>query len=238
MTELIVHLNKEQTRIERRKLLADDIYILFCEFLKEQQRNNTITLSYVEAYISARRFACMLISLPNVMEGIDDELEDLETEAETENDAMIISMLAAAIIYASKRMAFKSLIVHIYTIWNDHTLFLPMLRAAAQKEEERWIEGKRVQLLSCELATIQQESENEQTVDEFIQFILDNSDIFGEDTLKEIIYTFSKYSSEHNNKYKPHIDKLYRLVASKANFKKVEVQSGGINIERVEKFTS
>lgn len=88
MSDIIVHLKKGQAGQERRKLLRNDVYVLFHEFLKQKHKDKQTGLSQVEVFLAAERLACLLLELPNVVEGIDDELDDLEDEAEGVNDAM------------------------------------------------------------------------------------------------------------------------------------------------------
>lgn len=100
---MIVHLDKEQTRQMRRKLLADNsdiVFILFHDILKELHKKGETQLSAVEVFLSARQFACTLLSMNEATEGLEDEIDDLEEEADGENDAMIISIVACAVIKA------------------------------------------------------------------------------------------------------------------------------------------
>lgn len=100
---MIVHLDKEQTRQMRRKLLASDsdiVFVLFHDTLKQLQGEGKTQLSAVEAFLSARSFARTLLSMGEVMEALEDELDDLGDDAEGRNDAMIIGIVACAIIKA------------------------------------------------------------------------------------------------------------------------------------------
>lgn len=57
---MIVHLDKEQTRQMRRKLLADNsdiVFVLFHDTLKQLHTDGETQLSAVEAFLSARQFA-------------------------------------------------------------------------------------------------------------------------------------------------------------------------------------
>lgn len=138
---MIRHLDKEQTKIERRRLLGDTIYVIFHDTLKAWHKDEITTLSPVELFLAAKSFSKVLIELPEVMEGIDDEMDDLENEAECENDAMIIMMLASAIIHAvgTHRLRFESsqVIMAIYVRWREHELFNRFLDEGAKKEQSR-----------------------------------------------------------------------------------------------------
>ena len=81
MKKTIVHLDKEQTRQHRRRLLANDVYVLFHDNLEQLHKYGMTALSKVEVFVSAENFAKLLLSLPNIEVGIDDELDDLEKEA-------------------------------------------------------------------------------------------------------------------------------------------------------------
>lgn len=83
-------------------MLRNDVYVLFHEFLRQKHEDGLTRLSQVEVFLAAERLARLLLELPNVVEGIDDELDDLEDEAEGVNDAILVSMMAAAIICAVK----------------------------------------------------------------------------------------------------------------------------------------
>ncbi len=155
MKDTIVHLDREQTRQLHRRLLANDAYVLFCDHLKQLHKEGLTALSQVEVFLSAENFARLLLSLPDIKEGIDAELDYLEEDAEGENDAMIISVLAACIISAQRRSLpafdWEFAALRILIRWNGHELLDPMLQAAARKEEARWMEGKKTDLLTCKL---------------------------------------------------------------------------------------
>ena len=141
MKDTIVHLDKEQIWEQRRILLANKVYVLFCDHLNQLHKDGLTALSPVEVFLSAECFARLLLSLPNIKEGIDDELDDLEEDAEGKNDAMIISVLAVGIICAQRgnlrASVWEFVGIHIFTRWDGHPLLGPMLQAAARKEEAR-----------------------------------------------------------------------------------------------------
>ena len=219
MTDTIVHLDKEQTRQQRRKLLANDVYVLFCDHLKQLRKDGRTELSPTEVFLSAMNFASLLKSLPNIEDGIDDELDDLEEDAESENEAVIISMVATAIMCAVKNrhpnFDYKFAITHIYIKWNDHPLFAPMLYAAARKEGTRWMEGKKTDLLTCELREIENNKEGEDAVRELFQFFVGMSASVDIDTIKANLLILVKYNSDHGYKYQQYIDALYKELRKK-----------------------
>lgn len=207
MTDFIVRLEKEQIRQERRKLLADDVYVLAHDVLKQAHKDGLTSLTQVELYLSGKRLAKVLLSLPNVEEGIEDELEELE--AENKNEAVIVGMTAAAIIHANgirSNRDITPIVLPIFQRWGGHRLCIPTLEAMQIKEEKRWMEGKRINPLSCTLE--ETTSEGEEEVEDLLQFLLQYSDTWETATFKDHLMVLYKYNAEHNNKYQYYIDAL------------------------------
>lgn len=212
MTDTIVHLDKEQTRIQRRKLLANDVYVLFCDYLKQLHKEGQTALSQIEVFLSASNFAHLLMSLSNIKEGIDDELDELEEDAEGKNDAMIISMVATAIMCAvrNRNSAFdyRFAIIHIYTRWNDHALLAPMLQAAARKEEARWMEGKKTDLLTCELKETLHDNGNLDEAKAVVSDIVDNCMGLTAESIERIMLPIMATNDQHNHAFDEQINRL------------------------------
>lgn len=210
MTEFIVRLEKEQIRQERRKLLSDDVYVLAHDVLKQAHKDGLTSLTQVELYLSGKHLAQVLLSLPNVEEGIEDELEELEEmEAENKDEAVIVGMIAAAIINAngsSHNRDITPIVLPIFRRWGGHRLCIPILEAMQMKEEKRWMEGKRTNLLSCTLE--ETTSEGEEEVEDLLQNFLDDCDMWEPTTFKDFFLTLSKYNADHENRYQSHIDAL------------------------------
>lgn len=210
MTEFIVRLEKEQIRQERRKLLSDDVYVLAHDVLKQAHKDGLTSLTQVELYLSGKHLAQVLLSLPNVEEGIEDELEELEEmEAGSEDEAVIVGMIAAAIINAngsSRNRDITPIVLPIFRRWGGHRLCIPILETMQIKEEKRWMEGKRTNLLSCTLE--ETTSEGEEEVEDLLQNFLDDCDMWEPTTFKDFFLTLSKYNADHENRYQSHIDAL------------------------------
>lgn len=210
MTDFIVRLEKEQIRQERRKLLSDDVYVLAHDVLKQAHKDGLTSLTQVELYLSGKHLAHVLLSLPNVEEGIEDELEELEEmEAGSEDEAVIVGMIAAAIINAngsSRNRDITPIVLPIFRRWGGHRLCIPILEAMQIKEEKRWMEGKRTNLLSCTLEETTREGEEE--VEDLLQNFLDDCDMWEPTTFKDFFLTLSKYNADHENRYQSHIDAL------------------------------
>jgi hypothetical protein len=211
MTQTLVHLDPEQARTERRKLLFDDVYILLSDFLRHKHKEGQTTLTHVECFLSARRLAATLLSLPNVLEGIDDELDDLAGEAEEEEDAMLVGMVASFIILAvskgGKDFDAWPINSRILSRWSDHPFYVPLLNAALHKEEERWMQGKRMNLLRYELREM--EGEECGHVTQFMTDIAGMAVQAGASTVKEVLLVFNRYNADHGYRYQQPIDMLY-----------------------------
>ena len=83
---MIVRLEKEQQKPARHQLLADEVYIISQDALKQMQHDGHTELSPAEVVLSARNFCHEVLALPDIDEGLEYEIEDLEDEAEGEND--------------------------------------------------------------------------------------------------------------------------------------------------------
>lgn len=236
MTTLIIqHLDKEQTRKMRRQMLADTVYILFHDTLKQWSREKKTTLSPQEIFLAATRWSKMLLSLPDAEEGLADEMDDLEEEAEEETDAMLIMMTTACIIQAMAKAKnppqceISPIIQQILKRWHHHELYYPLLDGACRKEQARWVEKKRNNLLEYELMEIDQEDEKaaESGILELIDDLLGGSWSRSVNTIKELLLELNKYNIEHNH----HLDKplllLYDKLGGKADMK-VEGGNQGI----------
>lgn len=227
---MIVHLDKEQTRLERRRLLADNsdiVFVLFHDILKELHKDGKTQLSAVEVFLSARELAKTLVSMNEPMEGLEDEIDDLEDEADGENDAMIISMVACAIIKAFAKAhavdkahavsGYNEVVMAILVRWNDHPLFMPLLSGAAHKEEERFAQNKRNDLLRYELELAA--DEGKEAVRDFVETAKE-TDV---ECIKSILFVLGKLNVARGNMYDSEYNDLYDVYVKKTqvvyNFK-------------------
>jgi len=217
---MIVRLDKDAIKQERRKLLGDMVYVIFHDALKAWQKDGTTTLSPVELFLSAKAFSKLLMELPDVMEGIDDEMDDLVDEASEENDAMIIMMLASGILHAvgTHRVGFdaKPVIMAIYARWSDHPLFFPFMDEGCKKEQARWLEGKKTNLLTYELEEIEKDGEGEEAISNLFMSLVEMSDKMDEDTIKGQLLFLNRYNIDHGNKYNKQIIALYEKLGIKS----------------------
>ena len=215
---MIVHLDKEQTRQMRRKLLADNsdiVFVLLHDTLKQLHTDGETQLSAVEAFLSARQFAQTLLSMNEAMEGLEDELDDLEDDAYGKNDAMIISIVACAIIKAFAKAhatsVYDEVVKAILIRWNDHPLFFPMLAGAARKEERRFAENKRNDLLRYELEQAVGDGDGKQAVREIVETAKE-TDV---ECIKSLLFVLGKLNVAHSNMYDSEYNDLYDVYVKK-----------------------
>ena len=158
---MIERLTKEQQASARRELLTDVVWAVCNDTLRQLLRDKKTTLTPVELFLSARNFCDTLLNLTDIDEGIDYEMDDLETEADGTNDAVLVMMLASVQLQAiSKRRVgadIRKIILHLYERCEGHDLFFPLLQGFSHKEEARWLEGKRTDLMNYELREIETE---------------------------------------------------------------------------------
>lgn len=177
---MIVRLDREQQKNARRQLLTDVVYIISHDALKQCKSDGHTELTPVEIFLSAQKFCDAVFDLPDAIEGIGDEIDDLEDEASGANDTMFILLLATMQMQAisGKRVGIdiKSIIHHIFERISDHELFFNLFSQFANKEETRWMEGKKTNLLDYELQEIKFDggdvAEMKGFVDEYVRATL------------------------------------------------------------------
>lgn len=97
---MIIHLEKEQLKQARRDLLSDDVYIIFVDALRQYHQEGYTTLAPAELYLSAKYFVGDVLQLPDIIEGIADEMDDIMDEADNKDEAMLIMMVATGVFCA------------------------------------------------------------------------------------------------------------------------------------------
>lgn len=210
---MIVRLGKEQQAVARRQLLSDVVWVISNDTLRKWQHEGKTMLAPVEVFMTAQRFCNVISGLSDIDEGIDYELDDLEDEAEVENDAMFIAVLSALQMTAlSKRHVgtdFKRAITHIFERYGDHELFLPLVEQWAKKEEKRWMEGKKTDLLDYELREIRQEGGGSEEIKHLFESMVAYSDKMDEDSIKGNLLFLNRYNIDHNHIYDKEVTALF-----------------------------
>ena len=210
---MIVRLEKEQQKSARRKLLADPVYIISHDALRKMKQDGHTQLSPVELFLSAQELCETLLALPDVMEGLDDEIDDLEDEAEGENDAMLIMTLATAQLQARSKKCvgidIRKIIFHIYERLDGHDLLWPLIEQMTNKEDARWLEGKKTNLLNYELQEIELNGGGAEEVKQLFADMVECSDKMDKETIKGNLLFLNRYNIDHNHAYDKEVIALF-----------------------------
>lgn len=217
---MIVRLEKEQQKSARRKLLADPVYIISHDALRKMKQDGHTQLSPVELFLSAQEFCETLLALPDVIEGLDDEIDDLEDEAEGENDAMLIMTLATAQLQARSKKCvgidIRKIIFHIYELLDGHDLLWPLIEQMTNKEDARWLEGKKTNLLNYELQEIKQDGGGSEEIKQLFADMVDCSDKMDKETIKGNLLFLNRYNIDHNHAYDKEVIALFDKFGTKS----------------------
>ena len=248
---MIVRLDKQKQRTVRHQLLGDATYIISHEALKQIQREGHTELSPVEVFLSAHNFCDAILKLPDIEEGLDDEMDDLEDEAEGKNDFMLIMSVATVQLQAicKQRVGidFKKIIFRIFERLDNHELLWPLIEQMTNKEEERWLQGKRFNLLDYEIQEIELTGGGIAEVRNLFENFLNYSDLVDKDTIKGNLLLLNLYNIEHNHAYDEVIKAIYAKLGIKSttliqpkeyvNTKYVEneirnIEAGGVGVTK------
>ena len=187
---MITRLSKEEYRKKRRELLTDIVYAISHDELKKMHPEHT-ELTPVEIYLSARAFAETILKLSDIDEGLDDEILDVQEDCNSENEAIIILIVASIILEAKNKKnpseQIRNIILHIFKQIKDNELFMLLLTKIADKEAERIAQGKIINWLEYELQDMQTNNENAESLKSFTQQILNNATDWDYDTIKHMI---------------------------------------------------
>ena len=209
---MIVRLDKQRQREARHQLLADVVYIICQEPLKTIKRERKTDLEPVEVFLSARQFCDTVLSLPDIEEGLGDEIDDLEEEATGENDAMLIMVTATAQLQAmsKKRIGvdIKRIIFDIFAHLDGNELLWPLIKQMTQKEEERWIEGKRIDLLNYELKEIELEEGGIQEKIRVVSEITDAALNLSNEEVRGVLVSLVSINKKYDHVFDEQISKL------------------------------
>lgn len=216
---MIVRLDKEQQKQARRQLLNDVVYILSHDTLKQLQSDGLTLLSPVEVFLSAQEFCKEILALPDMTEGLNDEIEDLKEEAEGKSDAALILVVASLQIHAlSKRKIganYHEVVLKILEYLDGYDQLMPLVEQMARKEESRWMEGKKSDLLNYELQCLaEDDSIDGQTV---VASIVDAaSEGLSSDAILSIETVLSEINDRYSHRYQSDLDRLREVRRTKS----------------------
>jgi len=211
---MIERLDKEQQAAARRQLLTDVVWAICNDTLRRLQHEGRTQLAPVEVFMSARAFCDTLLALPDIDEGIEYEMDDLESEAAGTDDAMLVVMLASVQLQAISRRHVSAniaqIILHLYKRYGSHDLFLPLLQGFSHKEEARWLEGKRTDLMNYELRDIERNGGGKEEKTAFVQEQVDVVLELNNPKITESCLTvLGNLNIKHNHSFDGQILRLY-----------------------------
>lgn len=211
---MIIHLEKEQLKQARRDLLRDDVYIIFVDALRQYHQEGYTMLAPAELYLSAKSFVGDVLQLPDIIEGIADEMNDILDEADNKDEAMLIMMVATGVFCAVgkkyKGVDADAVIRIIYDRWVDHPLFFPMLDICAEKEQKKWLEGKKTNLLTCELESMKTDGTTEAEVSDFLHPFLQQVCEYSDDTIEKVLNPLRDLNEMHSGMFDEEVNMLKR----------------------------
>lgn len=210
---MIVRLDKGQQASARRQLLTDVVWAVCNDTLRQLLRDKKTTLTPVELFLSARNFCDTLLNLTDIDEGIDYEMDDLETEADGTNDAVLVMMLASVQLQAiSKRRVgadIPKIILHLYKRCEGHDLFFYLLQGFSHKEEARWLEGKRTDLMEYELREIEQNGGGLKEITSFVEQQVNIAMKLTDTEIKSYLLILEKINIDNHHAFDKQLLKLY-----------------------------
>ncbi len=213
MEGIMVRLGEEEQRQARRQLLNDVVWVICHDTLREIKKEGYTTKAPVELFLSARRLISVLDALPDMEEGLGDEVDALQEEVE-ENDAIIVMLLAAtqmqALCKTSGGDRFKRIIRRIINRWCTHKLFNTLIEGFTDKEESRWLAGKHTNLLNYELQDIELKGGAEKDVRELMNFAM----TLDKSSISMSLNVFNAFNNNHGHVYDSEIKALQEKAAT------------------------
>lgn len=211
---MIIHLEKEQLKQARRDLLRDDVYIIFVDALRQYHQEGYTTLAPAELYLSAKSFVGDVLQLPDTIEGIADEMDDILDEADNKDEAMLIMMVATGVFCAvgKKYKGFDAdaVIMIIFDRWGDHPLFFPMFDICAKKEQKKWLEGKKTNLQTCELESMKTDGTTEAEAKDFLHPFLQQVCAYPDETIERVLNPLRDLNEMHSGMFDEEVNMLKR----------------------------
>ena len=104
----------------------------------------------------------------------------------------------------------------IYGRWNDHPLFFQMMDEASKKEQARWMEGKKIRLLTYELEQIDAEGGASEDVTKLFEAMLSYAEHMDKNSIKEQILFLCRYNLDHQHAYDNSLLALFEKLGIKS----------------------
>lgn len=216
---MIERLDIAARREVRPRLLAQDVYVICSDGLRSMRPEHT-ELHPEEIYLTAEKMVQELLSLPDMEEGIDYEMDDLVEMVDNETDALLVMLVVVALLQAYSMVHtgvdVRPTIMKIMLRWQDHEQYWPLLDSFTQKEEKRWLEGKRTNLLKHELVKIEEEGGGSDEIRKFLTELVEIMDMLDKDSIKDLLLVLYIYNNNHGHQYDAEIHLLLEKLKAKS----------------------
>lgn len=196
---MIITLEKELEQMVRRILGGDDLFNIVREVLKSYCPEQT-TLTPTSIYVSGLNLVDVILNLPDVEAGIDDELDDLEDEAEGDNDAMLVMSMALLVIVASTdrnaEIDTKGIGKVLLKRCKQHRLWQSMAPKLDQAERHRRDKGHPVDLKTYAPTDVSQLT-CDKGLERYIQYTAEHIT----ENVDAQLATLTRYNEANNGRY-------------------------------------
>ena len=183
---MMVNLSKEEGRLARRQLLADVVYIVCHDGLRQLHQEGRTKLTPAELLLSAREFSNNILSLPDAEEGLADEIADLEDEAKSDESTDTHPII-------------KQILKHC----SNHDLFFTLLEAFADKEQKQ-LDKIRTSLLDYEVQNIRLHGGGSDEIRKLFEYTLD----FDNATISGSMALLNAFNNDNGHAYDEEIRSL------------------------------
>lgn len=202
---MIVRLDREHRSDTRKQLLSDPVYVFCHEALRKMMLDGQTRLSPPEVVMSARNVCKAILDLPDIEEGLDDELDDLKAETDCDNDFTLIMAVAAAQLQAlgKKRrdIDVREINFRIIQRLSGHPLLWPLYQQMSIKEEACRRKGVMTSLIDYELKEIETQGGGSEEIRQFLKDLASEFDHMAPDGRKELLIYLDRYNIDHGHAY-------------------------------------
>lgn len=98
----------------------------------------------------------------------------------------------------------------IFDRWGDHPLFFPMLDICAKKEQKKWLEGKKTNLLTCELESMKTDGTTEAEAKDFLHPFLQQVCAYPHETIERVLNPLRDLNEMHSGMFDEEVNMLKR----------------------------
>lgn len=218
IVSLEMQIQKRNTRI---KLYKDDVFLIAQDIIKKQN----LSMSIEELFASADQFTNFL--LENKLtdrEIMQYEIDDLREEVADEQTYYVLLTLSFVKLCALRKAEPNAEHVAraLVGFCQEYEDFTYLLKQLSKKEQARWLENKRVDLLAYELKCIEKETpvEDGKTI---VNAIVDSASGLSPDGIQHVENAISEVNEKFGNRYQAELNRL-RDVRKKKSVPNVNIE--------------